>query len=97
MRQTTRLHPGILVQSFLVQSFAPSDTGSRGGWPTVWRESAISRREAPEWLDILSLQKKEGVGNAGCPMHPQPVCEKMHTVVTTVAPESPGIPARGWF
>jgi hypothetical protein len=48
-------------------------------------------------LNILSLQKKEGVGNAGCPMHPQPVCEKMHTVVTTVAPESPGIPARGWF
>jgi hypothetical protein len=44
-----------------------------------------------------SSAQMEGVGNAGCPMHPQPVCEKVHTVVTTVAPESPGIPAREWF
>ena len=26
-----------------------------------------------------------------------PCAKKMHTVVTTVAPESPGIPAREWF
>ena len=54
-----------------------------------------SPRVAPEPLNIF--RPLEGVGNAGCPMHPQPVCEKMHTVVTTVAPESPGIPAREWF
>src|ERR1700736_1789622 len=30
----------------------------------------------------------EGVGNAGCPMHPQPLCiGSKHRVVTTVAPE----------
>jgi hypothetical protein len=30
--------------------------------------------------------------------HPQPLCiGSKHRVVTTVAPESPGIPARGWF
>jgi hypothetical protein len=38
------------------------------------------------------------VGNAGCPMHPQPLCiGSKHRVVTTVAPESPGIPARNGF
>jgi hypothetical protein len=31
----------------------------------------ISRREAPEAC-ILSLAPLEGVGNAGCPLHPQP-------------------------
>ena len=41
---------------------------------------------------------KEGAGNAGCPLHPQPVCiGRKHTVVTTVAPGSPGIPARNGF
>ena len=40
----------------------------------------------------------QGVGNAGCPLHPQPVCKgSKHTVVTTVAPGSPGIPARNGF
>ena len=40
----------------------------------------------------------EGAGNAGCPLHPRPVCKgSKHTVVTTVAPESPGIPARNGF
>jgi hypothetical protein len=55
----------------------------------------ISPRIAPEPLQ--NSPPLEGVGNAGCPMHPQPVCKKVHTVVTTVAPESPGIPAREWF
>jgi hypothetical protein len=38
----------------------------------------------------------EGAGNAGCPLHPQPrvVGSKTHALVTTVAPASPGIPAR---
>src|SRR3981081_3595867 len=42
----------------------------------------------------------EGVGNAGCPLHPRP---RVHFVlvertrVTTSTPESPGIPARNVF
>src|SRR6267142_323412 len=41
----------------------------------------------------------EGVGNAGCPLHPQPrvQCVGSTRVVTTVAPGSPGIPARNGF
>src|SRR3984893_3739157 len=51
-----------------------------------------------------ALQKSsaplEGVGNAGCPLHPRPrvhfvVVER--TRVTTSTPESPGIPARNGF
>ena len=55
--------------------------------------SAISRRNAPEvWIEWHPL-KVEGAGKAGCPEHPQPVCKgSKHTVVTTVAPESPGFP-----
>src|SRR5438034_11378513 len=51
-------------------------------------------------VDEASAQKTEGVGNAGCPMHPQPrVRNKIkHTsVVTTGPPGSPGIPARNGF
>jgi hypothetical protein len=41
---------------------------------------------------------KKGAGNAGCPLHPQPVCKgSEHTVITTVAPGSPGIPAHSGF
>jgi hypothetical protein len=42
----------------------------------------------------------EGVGNAGCPLHPR---SRVHVVavertrVTTSTPESPGIPARNGF
>src|SRR6266481_299948 len=57
-----------------------------------------SRRNAPEAL--IYLPPKEGVGNAGCPLHPRP---RVHFVlvertrVTTSTPESPGIPARNGF
>jgi hypothetical protein len=44
---------------------------------------------------------QEGVGNAGCPMHPQPRVrkggKKCTRVFTAEAPESPGIPARNGF
>jgi hypothetical protein len=43
--------------------FARNDGKSR-------RDSTSSRREAPEAL--INLSPKEGVGNAGCPWHPQP-------------------------
>jgi hypothetical protein len=38
-------------------------------------------------------QENEGVGNAGCPLHPQPVCiGSKHTVVTAGTPEHPAFP-----
>src|SRR5258705_3445894 len=60
--------------------------------------SRPSRRNAPE--PLMNLPPKEGVGNAGCPLHPRP---RVHFVlvertrVTTSTPESPGIPARNGF
>ena len=48
----------------------------------------------------MSLPPSEGVGNAGCPLHPRP---RVHLVVvertrvTTSTPESPGVPARNGF
>src|SRR6266576_2505702 len=59
---------------------------------------AISPRNAPEAL--MKLPPKEGVGNAGCPLHPRP---RVHLVVvertrvTTSTPESPDVPARNGF
>jgi hypothetical protein len=35
-------------------------------------DSAIPRRDAPEFLQNHSPRETEGAGNAGCPMHPQP-------------------------
>jgi len=57
-----------------------------------------SRRNAPE--PLINLPPKEGVGNAGCPLHPRP---RVHLVVvertrvTTSTPESPDVPARNGF
>ena len=54
--------------------------------------------DAPE--SCFYFPPKEGVGNAGCPVAPAASRgkNKNHTsIVTTVAPESPGIPAREWF
>src|SRR6266852_4340571 len=48
----------------------------------------------------LSLAPLEGVGNAGCPLHPRPRVPFVlveRTRVTTSTPESPGIPARNGF
>src|SRR6266478_701992 len=48
----------------------------------------------------MNLPPKEGVGNAGCPLHPRP---RVHLVVvertrvTTSTPESPDVPARNGF
>src|ERR1700704_1469688 len=56
-----------------------------------------SPRNAPEAL--MNLPPKEGVGNAGCPWHPQP---RVHFVVVerTRVNEYPGITRRSrtqWF
>jgi hypothetical protein len=54
---------------------------------------ASPRRDAPGLCRNRSPQETEGAGNAGCPMHPQPVCNgSKHTVVTTGSPVSAGIP-----
>jgi hypothetical protein len=62
--------------------------------------SAFSRRNAPESYETSAQENEgaarplsEGAGNAGCPLHPRPVCKgRKHTVVTTVAPEHPAFP-----
>jgi hypothetical protein len=57
-----------------------------------------SPRHAPE--PLMNLPPLEGVGNAGCPLHPRP---RVHLVlvertrVTTSTPESPDVPARNGF
>jgi hypothetical protein len=62
------------------------------------RAFAISPRNAPE--PLMKLSPIEGVGNAGCPLHPRP---RVHLVVvertrvTTSTPESPDVPARNGF
>src|SRR3981189_3392720 len=62
------------------------------------RTFTLSPRHAPEAL--MNLPPKEGVGNAGCPLHLRP---RVHLVVvertrvTTSTPESPGVPARNGF
>ena len=60
--------------------------------------STFSRRDAPELCRKLLPPKTEGVGNAGCPMHPQPPVQQKSTgVEATGPPDSPGIPARNGF
>jgi hypothetical protein len=78
----------------LLRRFAPRNDGKSR------RDFTTPRREAPESLMKLSPKKTEGVGNAGCPLHPRP---RVHlalverTRVTTSTPESPDIPARNGF
>src|ERR1700730_3950160 len=57
-------------------------------------------RDAMRPSRAFIFRPHEGVGNAGCPLHPRPrvhfvVVER--TRVTTSTPESPGIPARNGF
>jgi hypothetical protein len=70
----------------LLRRFAPRND--------VGHASAISRRDAPEACMKPSPLKSEGAGNAGRWMRPQPRVQmkKAHEQVTTVTPESPGIP-----
>jgi hypothetical protein len=59
---------------------------------------AISRRDAPEVCQNPS-PRKEGVGNAGCLLHPQPRVQNVEStrVFTTGTAGSPGAPARNGF
>jgi hypothetical protein len=52
----------------------------------------------PSCAGNLLPSRTEGVGNAGCPMHPQPPVQQKSTgVEATGPPDSPGIPARNGF
>jgi hypothetical protein len=66
--------------------------------PDVTRRSRGADRA--RGIDEISAPK-EGVGNAGCPVHPQPRVRSSSArctrVFTAVAPKSPGIPARNGF
>src|SRR5260370_6281978 len=68
------------------------------GTPTP--DAASRSRGAMRPRLCMNLPPKEGVGNAGCPLHPR---SRVHFVlvertrVTTSTPESPGIPARNGF
>jgi hypothetical protein len=65
---------------------------------TSKRTFATSPRHAPEAL--MNLPPLEGVGNAGCPWHPQPRVRfalVKSTRATTSTPESPDVPARNGF
>jgi hypothetical protein len=58
--------------------------------------TAPSRREAPEAL--MNLPSKEGMGNAGRPLHPQASWQgEARECFTTDTPGSPGVPARNGF
>jgi hypothetical protein len=56
---------------------------------------AFPRRPAPEFCnEPFAQQKSEGVGNAGCPLHPQPRVQKVVStrVSTADTPEHPAFP-----
>src|SRR5947207_10824474 len=60
--------------------------------------TSSSRREAPELCIYLS--PKEGVGNAGCPLHPRPrvhLCSGRTHTSNNEYTATPGIPARNGF
>jgi hypothetical protein len=57
-------------------------------------------RDAMRPSCVQIFRPLEGVGNAGCPLHPRPRVHLLlveRTRVTTSTPESPGIPARNGF
>src|SRR5712664_2086758 len=84
------IHRAAQRKNGLLRRFAPRNDGKH--------TFATPPRDAPEAL--MNLSPMEGVGNAGCPLHPRP---RVHFVlvertrVTTSTPESPGIPARNGF
>src|SRR5712675_1090959 len=94
-------HPETVIASEAKQSILPL-RGEMDCFAALAMTSrhtfTTSPRHAPEAL--MNLPPKEGVGNAGCPLHPRP---RVHLVVvertrvTTSTPESPDVPARNGF
>src|SRR4030081_1038775 len=74
-----------------------------GIW-SILSGNALNARSRPRGAmrpsSSMKLPRKEGMGNAGCPLHPRP---RVHLVVvertpgTTRTPESPDVPARNGF
>ena len=102
-REDVKLHLDVIA-SAAKQSMAAAKDGllrrfaPRNDVTPIPQTTSSSRREASEAL--MNLSPKEGVGNAGCPLHPRP---RVHLVVlertrvTTSTPESPDVPARNGF
>src|SRR5437879_3186312 len=83
--------------------FAQRDGLLRFAWlamTVLWFWIRLRPRGVKRPRRCLYLPPKEGVGNAGCPLHPR---SRVHLVVvertrvTTSTPASPGIPARNGF
>src|SRR5712691_11498891 len=96
-------HPETVIASEAKQSILPRKERMDcfAALAMTWncrRDFAISQHEAPE--PLMNLPPKKGVGNAGCPLHPQ---SRVHFVLvertraTTSTPESPDVPARNGF
>src|SRR5713101_5875872 len=85
-------HPPSRVMTAKIQISNSKTFSDASPHPAARCARVVHERFAPK--------NNEGVGNAGCPIHPQPrVRNKVkHTsVVTTGPPGSPGIPARNGF
>src|SRR5467141_4156565 len=95
-RSDEAIHRAAQRKNGLLRRFAPRNDGKHT--LTANTRFATSPRDAPE--PLIYLPPKEGVGNAGCPLHPRP---RVHLVVvertrvTTSTPESPDVPARNGF
>src|SRR5712675_1934873 len=94
-------HPETVIASEAKQSILPlrGEVDCFAALAMTSRHTfTTSPRNAPEAL--MNLPPKEGVGNAGCPLHPRP---RVHLVlvertrVTTSTPDSPDVPARNGF
>jgi hypothetical protein len=90
-----RSNPALLPQegswmpSMPLAMTIPSDTHSRPAAP-----------QRPGFCQKISALKIEGVGNAGCPMHPQPRVRngsRMHTSIHSEAPENTRHSRTQWF
>ena len=68
----------------------PACAGHDGGG----RDCEIPRRELHPGLATITLARKEGAGNTGCFVHPQPRMQmkKAYELVTTGSPKRSGIP-----
>jgi len=76
---------------------SPLPMGEAAHFRTIEDITSRSRdANAPELCLNHVPQLKEGAGNAGCPLHPQPCVrmKKAHKQVTTGTPNNPTFPAR---
>jgi hypothetical protein len=96
----TRWHrPGMTV-SVLLRRFTLQDFKQPRHSYKAFSDMRSRPRGAMRPSRAFIFRPLEGVGNAGCPLHPRP---RVHFVlvestrVTTSTPESPGIPARNGF